>query len=111
MSIPAGVYAGLGVTGGVISAVIGAAVGARLSSTSERDENDRLAAREDTKQFVAAIDQRLRNIEVSLAGVAGRGEMERLVDRVGLVESRVAGIESLMRLIDPRLRPGGLTPD
>ncbi len=109
MAVPPGVYAGLGVFGGVVSAIIGAQVGARLSSTSERDENERQAARLEQTTFQAQTNVRLGKIEVDIARLATGADVNRLGEKVGQVESRVAGIESLMRLVDPRLRPGGLT--
>ncbi len=98
----------LGVLGGVIAAMIGAWVGAKLTSTSERDDEERRIAREAIAAFEGQANVRLREIELLVAKSATSQEVNRLSEKVGLVESRVAGIESVLRLVDPRLRPGGM---
>lgn len=99
---------GLLAVGGMVTTLAGVYVGNRLNSTSERDENERQAARASQEAFKTQTDDRLKKIEVTVTTLATTRDINHVVEKVGQVESKVAGIAALMSLVDPRLKPGGL---
>lgn len=73
----------------IVGSVIGAWVGSKMSSVSDEDRQERAEARAENRAFHQEMRNRLTALEISDASL----------------ESKIAGINSLLSWLHPELRP------